>query len=140
MSILNFPIRKLNIPVLVLTLLVVGLFYSSTLVSAAPVNPNEVVCSNLVDPNDVPAVCKEPPSENPIVGEAGLMTKIVQTLVYITGAVAVIMVMVGGFKYMLSNGDSNGIQSAKNTILYALVGLVVAVSGQMIVSFVIARL
>jgi len=52
----------------------------------------------------------------------------------------VVMVMIGGFKYMLSNGDSNGIQTAKNTILYALIGLVVAVSGQVIVSFVISRL
>ncbi len=133
-------VKKVTISFVVMALLAVGLYSPFAKVFAAPVNPNEVICSNLVDSSNVPAVCKEPPSENPIVGEAGLMTKIVQTLVYITGAVSVVMVMVGGFKYMLSNGDSNGIQSAKNTILYALIGLVVAVSGQMIVSFVISRL
>lgn len=75
-----------------------------------------------------------------LLGPDGILTNITQLIVYMTGAVSVLMVTIGGFKYAISAGDSNGIQSAKNTILYALVGLVVAVSAQIIVSFVLSRL
>lgn len=57
----------------------------------------------------------------------------------IVGAVSVIMIILGGFKYITSSGDSNNISSAKNTILYALVGLVVVAFAQVIVQFVLER-
>lgn len=53
---------------------------------------------------------------------------------------SIIFVAVGGLKYTLSSGDSNGIQSAKNTILYAVIGLVIGISAFTIVSFVAGRL
>lgn len=58
-------------------------------------------------------------------------------LSFIVGIAAVIMVMVGGFKYITSSGDSNNINSAKDTILYAIIGLVIAVLAQIIVRFVL---
>ena len=79
-------------------------------------------------------------STDKIMGPNGILTKIGQIIVYFTGAISVIMVIIGGFRYVISGGDSSGVQSAKNTILYALVGLVVALSAQVIVSFVLSRL
>lgn len=58
-------------------------------------------------------------------------------LLFIVGVVAVIMIVIGGLKYVASNGDSNQIQSAKNTILYAVIGLIVAVIAYAVVQFVI---
>ncbi len=58
----------------------------------------------------------------------------------VVGVTAVIMIMVGGFKYIVSSGDSSNVNSAKNTILYALVGLVIVVLAQVIVRFVLGRL
>lgn len=55
----------------------------------------------------------------------------------IVGIVAVIMVIVAGFKYETSGGDSSKISSAKSTLIYALVGLVVVALAQFIVQFVI---
>ena len=55
----------------------------------------------------------------------------------IVGAVAVIMIIVGGFRYITSGGDSGNIGSAKNTILYAIVGLVIVAIAQAIVQFVL---
>lgn len=66
-----------------------------------------------------------------------LFQKILSLLLYAIGAVAVIMIVVGGIKYTTSNGDSNSIQSAKNTILYSVIGLVVAILGQAIILFVV---
>ena len=57
----------------------------------------------------------------------------------VVGVIAVIMVIVGGLKYITSSGDSSNVTSAKNTILYALVGLVVVALAQVIVRFVINK-
>jgi len=57
----------------------------------------------------------------------------------VMGMVAVIMIVVGGVRYTTSNGDSSAIKSAKDTILYAVVGLVVAMMAFAIVNFVIDR-
>jgi hypothetical protein len=64
---------------------------------------------------------------------------VVNILSAIVGAAAVIMVIVGGFRYVTSGGDSAGISSAKNTILYALIGLIIAALAQVIVRFVLGR-
>ncbi len=59
-------------------------------------------------------------------------------LVYVVaGIVAVIAIIIGGIRYVTSNGDSSGIQAAKNTILYAVVGLVVVIAAAAITDFVI---
>ena len=68
-----------------------------------------------------------------------LIKQIIEVLSVIIGVTAVIMIMVGGFKYITSAGDSNNISSAKNTILYALVGLVVVALAQLIVKFVLSK-
>lgn len=64
---------------------------------------------------------------------------ITNVLLFVLGAVAVIMIIIGGFKYVTSNGDSNNIQSAKNTILYAIIGIIVAIMAYAIVNWVATR-
>lgn len=64
---------------------------------------------------------------------------VVNVLLYLLGAIAVIMIVVGGIKYTTSNGDSSGVTSAKNTILYSVIGLVVALLAYAIVNFVLAQ-
>jgi hypothetical protein len=70
----------------------------------------------------------------------GTIASIIKILFFIVGIVAVVMIIIGGFRYITSNGDSSQIASAKNTIIYALVGLVVAVMAQAIVAFVFNKL
>lgn len=69
---------------------------------------------------------------------------IIQTVIniisIIVGIVAVIMIIIGGFQYITSSGDSGKVSNAKNTILYAIVGLVVVALAQIIVRFVVNRL
>lgn len=57
----------------------------------------------------------------------------------IIGIIAVVMIVVGGFKYITANGDSGTITSAKHTIVYALIGLVVVALAQTIVKFVLDK-
>jgi hypothetical protein len=58
----------------------------------------------------------------------------------VIGVVAVIMIMVGGLKFITSAGDANGISGARNTILYAIIGLIIVALAQLIVHFVLTRI
>jgi hypothetical protein len=69
-----------------------------------------------------------------------LMKKVINTVLFVLGMIAVIMIVVGGIRYTTSNGDSAQIQSAKNTIMYAVVGLVIAILAFPIVGFVIDKI
>ncbi len=67
----------------------------------------------------------------------GKIKTIVNMMLYLLGAIAVVMIVIGGIRYATSNGDSSTLTSAKNTILYAVVGLVVAIMAYAIVNFVV---
>lgn len=69
-----------------------------------------------------------------------LIENVVNILLFIIGAVAVVMIIIGGIRYTTSNGDQAQVTSAKNTILYAVVGLVVAAAAYAIVGFVIKNI
>ncbi len=64
----------------------------------------------------------------------------INILSLIVGVISVIMIIVGGLKYITSAGDSSGVNSAKNTILYAIIGLAVTAMAQIIVRFVLGRI
>jgi len=65
---------------------------------------------------------------------------IVNLLSAIVGVVAVLMIIVGGFRYITSGGNDTSVTSAKNTILYAIIGLVVVALAQLIVRFTLSKL
>lgn len=68
-----------------------------------------------------------------------LVATIVNLFSVVVGVVAVLMIIVGGFRYIISGGDSSNVTGAKNTILYAIVGLVIVALAQFIVKFVLAK-
>ena len=68
-----------------------------------------------------------------------IVTTVVNIFSIVVGIVAVIMIVVGGFKYITSGGDSGNITSAKNTIVYAVIGLVIVALAQFIVQFVLNK-
>ena len=73
-------------------------------------------------------------------GSTSIFTVIVNILLFIIGAISVIMLIIGGIKYTVSNGDSSQVTSAKNTILYAIVGLVIAFLAFAAVNWVLGSL
>lgn len=70
-------------------------------------------------------------------GEGGVFKTITNVLLFAIGAVSVIMLILGGIRYTISQGDSSAVTAAKNTILYAVIGLVVAILAYAIVNFVL---
>lgn len=68
-----------------------------------------------------------------------IITTVINIFSLVVGVVSVIMIIVGGLKYITSGGDSGNVSGAKNTILYAIVGLVVVALAQVVVRFVLTR-
>lgn len=66
-----------------------------------------------------------------------IVTPIVNTLLFILGAISVIMIIVAGIRYTTSGGDASSVTAAKNTLLYAIIGLIVAILAFAIVNFVV---
>jgi hypothetical protein len=64
---------------------------------------------------------------------------VVNILSFVVGVISVIMVVIGGLRYALSGGDPGNVEAAKNTILYAVVGLVIVIFAQIIVNFVVFK-
>ena len=73
-------------------------------------------------------------------GDTGVFRQITNTILYIVGIIAVIMLIWGGIRYVLSGGDSKKVTDAKNTVLYAIIGLVISFLAFAIVNFVINAL
>jgi hypothetical protein len=69
--------------------------------------------------------------------DGGVFQTITNVLLFIIGAISVIMLIIGGIRYVVSGGDSSAVTSAKNTILYAVVGIVVAILAYALVNFVV---
>lgn len=68
-----------------------------------------------------------------------IIATVINIFSLVVGVISVIMIIVGGLKYITSGGDSGNVSGAKNTILYAIIGLVVVALSQVIVRFVLGR-
>ena len=87
------------------------------------------------DPNTTIADCQET-GDNSF---GFLVKKIINIFSIVVGAVSVIMIIIGGFRYIISGGDSGGVSGAKNTILYAIVGLLIVLFAQVIIRFILTN-
>ncbi|MDZ7785874.1 MAG: hypothetical protein U5L95_02005 [Candidatus Saccharibacteria bacterium] len=68
-----------------------------------------------------------------------IIKTVINVFSIVVGVVSVVMIIIGGLKYITSGGDSGNVTGAKNTILYAIIGLVVVALAQIIVRFVLER-
>lgn len=68
-----------------------------------------------------------------------LARRVINIFSVVVGTVSVIMIIIGGFRYIISGGDSSSVSAAKNTILYAVVGLIIVLFAQVIVRFVVTN-
>ncbi len=66
-----------------------------------------------------------------------VLNGVVTIISYIAGIIAVIMIIIAGIKFTTSGGDSNAVSSAKTSLVYAIVGIAIAVLAQVLVHFVI---
>jgi hypothetical protein len=68
-----------------------------------------------------------------------ILAMVINIFSWFVGVVAVIFAIVAGFKYITSGGDASAIKSAKDTLFYVIIGLVVVALSQVVVNFVLDK-
>jgi cytochrome bd-type quinol oxidase subunit 2 len=124
------------------SLIMFSLPFAAATVSAAPptdfdqTNINQNLCngSNGVLTPDATTNCTADGST-----ANNLVKEVVNVLSVIVGVVAVIMIIVAGLRYITSGGKQESVTGAKNTIMYAVIGLVIVALAQLIVHFVLSK-
>ena len=89
---------------------------------------------------DGASAAKDDAQAESLKGDDGVFKLVTNIALYIIGAVSVLMLIYGGIRYTISGGDTAAVTAAKNTILYAIVGIVVALMAYAIVNFVLTSL
>lgn len=105
--------------------------------------PTLAACNNSLSlDNGIGCATPSGASQNALfpTGGGGLFQTIADTLILVIGAVSVLMIIVGALRYVLSSGNPQATAGAKDTILYAVIGLVVAILAFAIVNFVITHI
>ncbi len=102
--------------------------------SLTPISVSATACTGTVCIKEGSGSAKTGSDKSDTIPE--VVKLITNILLFFIGAVAVIYIVIGGIKYVTSNGDSNHIKSAKDTIMYAVIGLVAAIAAYAIVDFV----
>lgn len=75
--------------------------------------------------------------ENLFNGEGSVFQTVTNVMLFLIGAISVVMLIYGGIRYTISQGDSTAVTNAKNTIMYAVIGIVIAILAFAIVNFVV---
>ena len=87
------------------------------------------------------AACAAPDgAKTELFGSGSIFNTVTNTLIFIVGAVSVIVLIIAGLRYVLSAGNASAVTAAKDTILYAVIGIVVALLSYALVNFVLTRL
>jgi hypothetical protein len=113
-----------------------AVFFIMSPASAYAVDVFDDVC-NKPGSQDSPA-CQS--DQDPITGSEGIISRVTSIIALVAGIIAVIVIIIGGFMYVTAGGDSGKTKTARDTIIYAAVGLVVIALAQSIIMFIINRL
>lgn len=124
---------KRFIPAIILTLSLILVFC----VSLRPVSAQNLEQACQVDQNS--ALCQDHRADSTGSSLVGVLRSIANLVSIVAGIAGVIMIMLGGFRYIRSSGDPSKTSEAQNTIIYAIIGLIVAAAGQLLVVFVFNR-
>ena len=111
----------------------------------APVAPsaNAADCGSATGGINAGVACANPGNDVPQTlfgGSDSVFTTIVNVLLFLIGAISVIMLIFGGIRYTTSGGNSASVTAAKNTIMYAIIGLIIAFLAYAVVNWVLVAL
>lgn len=77
---------------------------------------------------------EETPEE--LTGDGGIITTVINTMLFIVGILSVVMIIFAGIRYVTAHGDKGQVEGAKNTLIYAIVGLIVSIVAYALVNWV----
>ncbi len=137
---------------LTLTLLSFGFIF----VLAGAVLPTRVgavdiigdVCNQPTGGGDKPSVCvnqnaagaEDNVDQNPLFGRFGIVTRAVRIIALVLGIIVIFVLLINAVRMITSSGDPQSAASARNGIIFAMIGAVIALSAELLVRLVLARI
>ncbi len=120
--------------------------------TAPPANSNALnpsdsisnICKN-APPDNLPPSCDpnsqiSPSTPNPLFGPHGILTTAINLLSLAVGVISIFVIIIGGIKFITSSGDPSSVNSARNTILFAVIALLITIAAQASVRFLLSKL
>lgn len=130
-----------GIKILLASLLLIGsLFVFTTPLPASADLVDSQLCQGAAADSTVCQSKSSVNNNNPIFGPNGVLTTIINIISLIVGIVAVIMIIVGGLRFVTGGNNPQDVEKARNTIIYAIAGLVIALLAQAIVQLFLKRI
>jgi len=124
---------KKSIKILKTASLFVPALAVATFVTIVPANAACTINGKIKDGYD----CIAPTGTKELFGADSIFTTVINVVLFVIGAISVVMLIVGGVKYTVSGGEAKAVESAKSTIMYAIIGLIVAALAFSIINFVL---
>ena len=129
--------KILSLSIITALLAVFGLAFAGPTTATVSAAGKADVCAGLdAATGGTSGTCAAPAGSKTV---EGTLATLVKVLSWVVGIISVIMVIVGGIQYVTSGGDSGKVTSAKNTIMYSLIGVVIVALAQTIVFFVLNK-
>lgn len=119
--------KRIKLVAALLVVAVLGVAVLAPVASVGALDPLAGVC----DSGTAGTVC-----DNQDENAEDLIGVLVNTLLFIVGTLAVVMIIVSGIFYVISSGDAGKVAKAKNTLMYSIVGLVIALIAFVLVNWV----
>ena len=117
-----------------MALVMAGLGVLSSLPAQAACDPKKGMEGALQDD------CSRGPGQaKELDGNQGVITTIINTMLFIVGLLAVIMIIYAGIRFVTAHGDEKQVESARQTIIYSVVGLIVAILAYALVNWVFSQ-
>lgn len=117
-------------------LIITGIIIASLLAAPSVSAQFNAVCDSKTQDA---AICQTTGSD-PISGNDGVIVRVVEMLGWIVGFASVLMIIIAGIKFITANGDAASVKSARDTIIYAAIGVAVFASSQVIARFILSNL
>lgn len=125
-------------------IVLIGIFFAVSLLPFAQPAQAQMPLDNVCRQTPNATICQDnraqDPSSNALYGPNGVLTKAANILSLVVGIVSVFVLIVGGIRYILSEGDPTRVSSARNGIIHAIIGLIIVAVAQSLVVFVLNRL
>lgn len=128
------------------SLIALAILTLPNVVSAQSVDINKDVCKNVSAKAKKPSFCQDQvgdskdPTQNPIYGPNGIITKAVNLFSIVVGIAAVIFIMLAGFRFVISGSDPKEVNQQREHVIYALVALVLVAVAQLMIRYVLLQL
>ena len=106
-------------------------------VSATTQNSNDASCDSFSGVASGVSCGKNNSSPTNLFGNGGIFQTVINIMLFIVGVLAVVMIIFSGIRYTSSRGDPKQVESAKNTLMYSIIGLVIAIFAYAIINWIV---